>query len=426
MSPEQLAGAGVLPDVLPISSRLEHHFLRRVRSLPTETQTLLLVVAAESSGDSGLRWRAAAALGISADAADAAEEHDLLVAAPQVEFRHPLIRSAVYGGAAPAERRRVHAALAALIDGDREPDRQVWHRAAAAAGPDEEIALELERSRVRRRERGRYAEEAAQLTRAAELTPDPTHQAHRLLAAAQAHLVAGATHAAEALLAGRAAARRPAPERASRAPARRAAVVHHAERDPARPPLGRRGARGSRRAARTRHLRRSHRGMPGLVPADQGNVTARGRRAALAAPSPADRESTLTDLMVEGFARRLAVGYVESVPMLHEGIAVLANHTPDVTGFSRWAVLGNNAAADLWDADAYGAMLQRLEPTERERAARSTPCASRSVAWDTARCGPGASRWPRRITPRPARSARAGRRCRDLGVAESGALRLAR
>ena len=117
LGPELMPG-GVLPEPLPIGDRLEAHFLGQVRSLSDDAQLFLLLAAAETSRDGSTIRRASALLGLDDDC-----ERDVidrrLVQPPHLEFRHPLIRSAVYGGAAPQARRRAHAALAAGTDAER-------------------------------------------------------------------------------------------------------------------------------------------------------------------------------------------------------------------------------------------------------------------------------------------------------------------
>ena len=125
----------------------------------------------------------------------------MLALGERVTFRHPLVRSAVYRSADAPERRAAHLALAEATDRDVDPDRRAWHLAAAAAGPDEEVALELERSAGRAQARGGLAAAAAFLQRAVALTGDPARRADRALAAAQASLGAGTFDVARGLLA---------------------------------------------------------------------------------------------------------------------------------------------------------------------------------------------------------------------------------
>jgi DNA-binding CsgD family transcriptional regulator/propanediol dehydratase small subunit len=97
-------------------------------------------------------------------------------------FRHPLIVSAVKQAATADELRSAHAALAeALTD---QPDRAVWHRAAAASGPDEEVAEALDAAADRAKLRGASDVAVSAFERAAELTAEPQRRAQRLYLAA--------------------------------------------------------------------------------------------------------------------------------------------------------------------------------------------------------------------------------------------------
>ena len=200
-TPAELAGGFGLDGGPALAGRIEERFQEQLAELPPATRLLLLVAAAEPVGDPVLVWKAAAALGIEGGAADPATAAGLVDLGAQVRFRHPLVRSAVYGAAVPEDRRRVHEALAEATDAEVDPDRRAWHRAQATAGLDEDVAAELERSAGRARARGGLAAGAAFLERAAELTPDPKRRAQRALAAAQGKHQAGAPDAALRLLA---------------------------------------------------------------------------------------------------------------------------------------------------------------------------------------------------------------------------------
>jgi DNA-binding CsgD family transcriptional regulator len=199
-----LAAPLELPVPLPLPRRLQQSYYRQVAALPASARTFLLVAAAEETGDLGLVRRAAQALGVPATAAGAAERSGLIIVdAPAVAFRHPLVRAAVYQGATSAEREAVHAALAGALDdplaGELGADRRAWHHAAATAGPDERVAAELEQAADRARQRLGHAAAAAALERAARLTPDQPGRARRLIAAAGAALDAGRPGAASVL-----------------------------------------------------------------------------------------------------------------------------------------------------------------------------------------------------------------------------------
>src|SRR5262249_55296811 len=181
----ELAGGFALPRTRTLASRIEQSFVQRVEALPEQTQQLLLVAAAEPLGDAVLLQRAAQRLGIGIDADAPAEQDGLIEFGARVRFRHPLVRSAAYRLASPAGRRAVHRALAEVTDHEVDPDRRAWHRAHAAARPDEEVAADLERCAERARDRGGVAAAAAFLERAVTLTPDPARRSQRALIAAQ-------------------------------------------------------------------------------------------------------------------------------------------------------------------------------------------------------------------------------------------------
>jgi len=171
----QLAGGFGLTESHVLTGRIEESFVRRLAALSDDTRRLLLVAAAEPVGDPLLLLRASERLGISISA-DRAEPEGLLALGERVTFHHPLVRSAVYRAAPMKERRAVHLALAEMTDRKADPDRRAWHLAAAAMGPDEDVASELERSADRAQARGGVAAAAAFLKRAVELTLDPAQQ----------------------------------------------------------------------------------------------------------------------------------------------------------------------------------------------------------------------------------------------------------
>ncbi|MFD2024458.1 ATP-binding protein [Promicromonospora aerolata] len=199
--PLRLAGGFQLPDISDTPARVETEFQNRAAGLPDETRMLLLIAAADPTGDPSLLGRAGARAGIDPGSAVPAESAGLIEIGTRVRFRHPLVRSAVYRAAGHADRRRAHAALAAATEPTLEPDRRAWHAAQATSGPDEQIAAELERSAARARARGGHAAAGAFLQRSTELTPDPADRARRALEAAHALREAGAPEPALALLA---------------------------------------------------------------------------------------------------------------------------------------------------------------------------------------------------------------------------------
>jgi DNA-binding CsgD family transcriptional regulator len=201
VSATELAGGFWISGKRSSTAAIEEGFVRRIHSLPEPTQRLLLVAAAEPVGDAALFLRAVAQLGIPVDALGPAEGAGVIEFGPRMRFHHPLMRSAAYRAADLTERRAVHRALADATDPLSDPDRKAWHAANAAAGPDDEVAAELEASAGRAQRRGGIAAAAAFLERATALTSDPSQRGARALAAAQAKRDAAAPAAAYELLA---------------------------------------------------------------------------------------------------------------------------------------------------------------------------------------------------------------------------------
>jgi DNA-binding CsgD family transcriptional regulator len=371
LTSEELAGDGLLPDPLPLSGRLEEHFSRQIRVLPPATQTLLLVAAAEPSGDPRLVAEAALRLGSSPDAAEPARVERVFVIHPEARFRHPLIRSAVYSGASPADRRRAHEALAAVSDPDRDHDRRAWHLAAATLGTDEGVAAELEHAAGRAQARGGYSAAAAFLARAAALTPDEGRRVERVLAAANAHLTGGAPARARSLLDESAHLGDPF----QRAKAQRLeGTIRYALGE------GQGTASALVNAARALEpfdIRLARATMLEALSASRvtGRFTAAGEsevevaRAARAMPLPVGCPATVADLFLDGDTALFLDGHAAAVPLLRHGIAALQADDSDSDEGLQWLGIGCWAAGAVGDDAALHMLATRLVRNARDQGA---------------------------------------------------------
>ncbi len=201
LSPAQLAGAALLPDEIPLSARVERVFLERCRRLSQPGQSLMLLVAADDSVPLAVLLRAGELLAVPPQTLHEVESAGLLVIdGDSVRVRHPLVRSAVYQAATSSERRTAHAALARALDTPEDRDRQAWHRAAAADGPDEAVAEDLAAAGARAEGRGGYAAASSAYQRAAELTARDDLRARRLFVAARNAYTSGRTERADTLV----------------------------------------------------------------------------------------------------------------------------------------------------------------------------------------------------------------------------------
>jgi hypothetical protein len=195
----QRDGSEPLIEPLPVGADLERGFVRRLGPLPPDSREALLIAAAAGQDDPGTLAAALRTRGLDESAFDHAEQAGLAtIADGSLRFRHPLLRSVVYQAASGDQRRSAHAALAAAADDTA--DRRAWHLAAAAAGPDERVAIALEDAGGRAAARGGLTTAARTLERAAQLSPDAKARCPRLLAAANLAYASGRPDWAAALI----------------------------------------------------------------------------------------------------------------------------------------------------------------------------------------------------------------------------------
>ncbi len=367
LTPPQLAGGFALPAALPLTAQIEESYTRRLAGLPAQARRLLLLAAAEPTGDPALLWRAAQLQGIPVAAGQLLESHGLLTLTSGVVFRHPLVRSAVYGAAQRDERRESHRVLAEAIDPEVDPDRRAWHRAQAAATPDEEVAADLERSAARAQSRGGLAASAAFLERAATLTVDPARRSQRALAAAKAKFEAGSLQEALALLN---AAGDYVEDDRQRALSEllEAQVCFAAQRGGDAPAMLLKAARALESIepllARQTYLEALGGALFAgrLVPA---GTLLEVSEAALAAPAP--EKIGPTDLLLEGLALWFTDSYSVGAPVLRQALDAFGDDSSAQPVAGPWLFLAGWAAAELWDEESW--ML--LTETQLTRARRT-------------------------------------------------------
>jgi DNA-binding CsgD family transcriptional regulator len=370
LTPAELAGGFGLPEPQGLSGRIEEGFRRRLDALPAETRRLLLVAAAEPVGDPVLVWRAAERVGSRVEAADPAVAAGLVEFGARVRFRHPLVRSTVYREASLEERQRVHGALAEVTDSELDPDRRAWHHAAAAQGPDEDVAAELERSAGRAQARGGLAAAAAFQERAAGLTLDPARRAPRALAAAQAKHHVGASDAALELLATAEAGPLDEIERA-RADVLRAQIAFASRRGSDAPPLLLEAAKRLEpldlRLARDTYLEALSAAMFSAHLAVHGGPVevARTIRAGPQAPEP----PRVADLLLDGLALLMTEGARTAAPTLRRASSYLGGDDVSMEEELRWLWMVNCAVVALWDAVVWRVLANRHAQLARDAGA---------------------------------------------------------
>lgn len=354
-------------DAGPLTSRIEQSFIRQIAPLPADTRLLMLTAAAEPLGDATLLWQAAGLLGLGADPAAAALGTGLIEFGARVQFRHPLVRSAVYRSAAAVDRLRVHRALADVTDPAIDPDRRAWHRAQGTAAPDEEVAADLENSAGRAQARGGLLASAAFLEQAAVLTPEPGRRASRELAAARAKRDAGALDASLRLLSA-VEAGPPDEHRSAQVEHLRGHIAFDQRRVADAAPLlfsaARRLAPFDADLARETHLEALSAAIWAGAPLADAARTAPPARTPACAP----------DLVLDALTTRITSGYAAAVePMTRalDAVRVLKVGADDISRVP-W-LFGNRAggivATEMWDFDTRRAFAQQQVRLSRDAGA---------------------------------------------------------
>lgn len=366
--PAELAGGFLLSRALPLQGRLEAGFRRRVEALPVAAQRLLLLAAAEPTGEPALLWRSAAELGIGQGAIAPAEADGMVELGERVAFRHPLLRSAIYRAAPVDDRRAAHRALAAATDGDVDPDRRAWHLAQAALGPDEDVADDLARSAGRARARGGVAAAAAFLKRASALTLDPGVRARRALEAAEAMQLAGAPEEALTLLSAAADGPLGALSRAMLGRLQ-GQIALDLRRGGAAVPLLLDAARqlefvdpGRARETYLEALRAAS------VAGRLGGGMLVAATAARGAP-PRSGAPRASDLLLDGLAARFTQGYAASATSLKAALLAVRDEEARGEQDARWPWTARRVAPDLLDDDSWHALATRNVQIARETGA---------------------------------------------------------
>jgi DNA-binding CsgD family transcriptional regulator len=363
----EISGRAALPEPLPLGQRLREHFLRQVRSLPSDAQEFILLAAADPEGDRDLLWRAAAQAGIDPETASAktAWAGVLQFLGNSARFRHPLLRSAVYHGATATDRRRAHRVLGETDDSHL----RSWHLAAAAIIPDEKLAAELQRTAGCAAAHGGYAARAALLRRSADLTPEDGRRAEREVALADATLMAGHLTEAQTVL-------DVARPRLTNATARGQAqrlegAIRFAQGDAAE--AARILAGASQALAHDDRLARDT--MLGALEAAiwSGPVLTREiARMARACPPVSGASPSVSDLLLDGYSARFTLGYQASVRPFRAAVAALLADDLDPAVGLRWFALGTAAAGSLWDDQANFDLADRWVNTARAAGAFTT------------------------------------------------------
>lgn len=376
-------GFGVAAAAKPAHVHLS--FDDRIQRMPAPTRTLLLLAAADPSGNADWLWGGAELLGVGPAAATPAMADGLVtVDGSVIRFGHPLIRSAVYRNARLSDRRAAHGALADAITGSDADDYRAWHRAHAVGALNDTVAGELERSAQRARQRGGVAAAAAFLAKSAGLTSQPVTRAVRALDAAVAKLDAGQPHAARELVAFSEAATDDE-LLAARAELVGARIAFAADRGIDAPPLllsaaGRLAPLDPLSSRETYLQAITSAILVGRCITDPTFSESAVALAARNAPPPPGTPRAV-DLLLDGLILRIFEGHRRAAPALQNAIRAYVGEVRAGTADPRWHDITHRICLDVYDIDTYNFLAAyQLERLRSEGALSVLPLALQTNA----------------------------------------------
>ena len=171
-----------MPAQLPAPRAFAALVLLRVAALSEPAQRLVAAAAVLGLSSTLALALELAVLSDPTEALDSVAAADLLAERRrELVFAHALVRRAVYDDMNPSTRRDLHRRAGELTTGHV----SLGHRVAAALGPDDALAAELERAAAEAAERTAYAEAATWVLLASELTRDRVDRERQVLQAMQ-------------------------------------------------------------------------------------------------------------------------------------------------------------------------------------------------------------------------------------------------
>jgi DNA-binding CsgD family transcriptional regulator/predicted ATPase len=204
MSPTQLSIWSHGMDPLPIDSLLERAFSGSIGEMPEKTRAAVIQLAVLGRAPQRVLELALAESGLEMADLEPAEQAGLIVARDDgPEFRHALVRSAVFQSSPSTKRREAHLRAATALARAGLPnalEQRAWHLVAAGGAADEDLSAMIENAAVQEYQAANFAVAARLFERSADLTPAGGPIAQRLVRAGKCVQLTGGIAESHALL----------------------------------------------------------------------------------------------------------------------------------------------------------------------------------------------------------------------------------